>query len=674
MQSKFSKIMTSVFEKPEQQDFDPKEARALSHLKSFMSNSRRYCMTYFDKFDRLWGEYLNTRQTKSSPLQRANLKLPYAWTIVEQYVPQVCDAFLREKPYIEFQGRMPEDMQWEDTLSQFVSFQMDQMSFYEKFVVFNKDLSVFGTAVAKVPWKYQEKTAIKKEEVIDEATGKYKRVAKKTLNVLYDGPDFDPIPIWDFFPDWTASQPGNVQAMRGCVLRVWRTLQELDEKRKVTAPDGSVQGIYVNLDKLRMSLKDRDSNKDDWSVPTKNSSNDFQTRDQTLGLENGIKRKDKMEVWEYWGLFDATGNGDFQEYVITVANGSTVIRCETNPYDSQFKPFVASVNYPVSGEFYGVGDIEPVLSLIREGSALRNARLDNANLAVNRMWLIDRSCGINPRSLYSRAGGAILTNDINGIKALDVAEVPGSSYNELSQIDYDIQNATAQINSSQNASNLGRAFGRTATGVSYLQSNTNSRINLKVKLLENLLMKPLGKMFLMLNRQFLSNDQFIRVMNDTQNPFKVLPSDSFWGDYDFSAMGAVDRLSEEQQAQNFGQNVVPFLESVEKFNPGTINWNNLTKQYLKVFNFRDPYQLINPPQVQQQIQQQMQQAQMQQQMQLAEHNAQTQAQAQAMLSDHQHQNDLVAQGQSEDAKLQNEVVKGVFNSVKEHAKPKSVQK
>lgn len=72
------------------------------------------------------------------------------------------------------------------------------------------------------------------------------------------------------------------------------------------------------------------------------------------------------------------------------------------------------------------------------------------------MWIVDRTANINVRNLYSRSGGIVLSNDINGIKPLDVLEVPGSGYREIQQIDFDIQNASAQINASQGASNVDR--------------------------------------------------------------------------------------------------------------------------------------------------------------------------------------------------------------------------
>lgn len=638
-----------------------KEERALESVRLFMENSRKYTDPYFKKADQIWKEYLNSRNEKLSPLQRANLKLPYAWTIVETFVPQVVEAFLGEKPYVNVEGRGQEDVQFEELLSKYLTFQLDEMEFFEKFVCFIKDLIIFGTAIAKTPWRYETRKSYETQIKVDPIKGDISRVKVPIKEVLYNNPDFEPIQFWDFFPDWAASRPGDIQSMRGCVHRVWRTLTELEAKEKKTNPDGTKSGIYHNLDKLRFNISEKGfdawSRKDDRSTPS--AEKDYYNRDRALGLSEGIKRRNKIEVWEYWGLFDVTGQGDFEEYVIAVANGDVVIRCDVNPYDGKFKPFVGGVNYPIPGEFYGVGDIEPVRSLIKEGTALRNARLDQANMAVNRMWIVDRTANINVRSLYVRSGGVIYANDINGIKSLEAPEVPGSSYREIQQIDFDIQNGSAQINASQGASNVGRAFGRTATGVSFLQNYTASRITLKVRMIENLVMKKFGQILLKLDRQFMTEDQWVRVMGDEQNPFQLLPLDAFYGKYDFSTNGAVDRLNQRERQMNLQQNVLPFLKEFEQFRPGAVKWEDVAVQYLREFYFKDPQRLINPPEVQQQFQQQMQQSQTQQQMMLAEHNAQSQAQAQAQLAAAQTEMESAEKEADFERDIAKEVVKGM---------------
>jgi len=636
-----------LFEKQDDLEALSKQERAKKHVNSFVTRSRKASKSYLDKCKMLWDEYLNCKVARSSPLQRANLRLPYAWTLVESIVPQLGDAFLSEKPYIKIEGRQIEDMQFEEDMSSFFTFQFEKMDFYPSFITFLKNKSIFGTSVAKVPWRFDQKNSHQTIERYNPLNGEYSREKIKVARTVFDGPDFEPISIFDFYPDWAATKPGDIQHQRGVAHRTFKTLADLKKRQKVTLKDGSTKGIYSNLDKVEAE-KSQSAGENSYHNSAYTASKD--------GIEAlySAKREGEEEVIEYWGMFDVAGDGVFEEYVITVVNEKTVIRCDPNPFNDEFKPFVAGVAYLVPGEFYGIGDIEQTMAYIKEARALRNARLDQANQAVNRMWIIDRNANINTNNLYSRAGGIVHTNDINGIRPMDAPEVPGSSYNELNQIDFDIQNTAAVINP-QGSNGMGRGFSRTAHGVQFLQSMTQSRLALKARLIDSLVMKNLCRIMMSLNRQFLMDDQWVRVMNDAQNPFKMLPIDAFNGDYDFSAITAVEKLSQQERQMNLTQSVVPYVQAMESARPGHFNLDNLTKDYLKEFNFKNTVKYINPPEVQQQYQQQQTQSQMM----TADANAQSQARAQAQLKQSTIEADMSLSAQEFEQDLTKEVVKKI---------------
>jgi hypothetical protein len=180
-----------------------------------------------------------------------------------------------------------------------------------------------------------------------------------------------------------------------------------------------------------------------------------------------------------------------------------------------------------------------------------------------------------------------------------------------------------------------------------------------------MLMKKFGQILLKHDRQFLSENQWVRVMGEQINPFKELPLDAFYGKYDFQANGAIDRLNQKERQANLQQNVVPFVQFYEQVRPGGVNLEELAKQYFKEFYFRNTAKLLNPPEQQQQFAQQQQQSQMQQQMMLAEHNAQAQASAQAQLSQQQSENDAAENEAEFERDISKEVVKGIMNGSKQ---------
>lgn len=629
--------------------------RELDCVTNFMVQSKEFRTLYEYVWMRMYSEYLNSRSSKANLLQRANLKLPYAWTIIETFTPQIIDAFMGQAPYIKANPRKESNYElmqalsdMSDSITEHFTYQLDRMKFFDDFTTFVKNTLIYGTGIAKLGWTKNEKILPARQKTMLDGIEVMKKVEQPVT--LYEGPIFSNVDIIDFFPDWGATKPGDIQSMRGCVHRVYRTMEDL---RKLEKTENG--GIYINLDELKLDVDKYGYNA--WNnAPATNVDWPQSYKAYAVNQWPGQKLKGKVEVWEYWGQFQEI-DGTFKEKVITVANGRTVIRVDDNPYDYGYKPFIGCVDQPVPGEFYGTGELEPLYSLFKEASALRNARLDQTNQAVNRMFIVDRNSGINIRNLYSRTSGIILANDVNGIRMMDVPEVPNSSYREIQQIDYEIQNASAMVNASQGVSNLGEAFGNTAKGVSYIEGTMNSRIGLKVKIIENMVMRELGKRLACLNRQFLDPELWNKIHGNVPNPFEILSAEDFYNCWEFTCVGAIERLNRSSRQAQFSQAIIPYLQFVERTRLGTINFDNLTKTFFQEFQIQNPLSYINPPEVQKQIQQQQAQQQMAAQAQAHDEKTKTLATVEAIKGGMKQERDA----QNNKTKIITSLIKGGFD-------------
>jgi len=360
---------------------------------------------------------------------------------------------------------------------------------------------------------------------------------------------------------------------------MFKTLQSL-KKDFIVRADGTRERRFKNLDQIERSLSSKGPMA--WQPPyflDDNFKEDFEDlQDNKLA---GMKDKGRIEVWEYWGLWDPKGDGNFKEYIITVANGDVVISIEENFYDYKFKPFVACPNFIRENEFYGVPELLAVRSLIKEANTLRNARLDNINISVNPMWVVDRAAGVNSKSLYSRPNGIVWTNDINGIQPLRPQDPSIGSQNEMQFIQQDIQNATALVNSAPAVNQLGKQFGRSATGVNFIQSFSSSRLGLKARMLSELFYKRMAWIMLMTNRQFVTEEKWVRVSDpNAQNPFETLPPDAFFRKFDFVVKTNLDTGGPEQQLQKM-QAVAQIAQVFENSQPGTFDTSVLLEALLR---------------------------------------------------------------------------------------------
>lgn len=554
----------SPFDKQEQ-DSDDKNRRAISMVRSFMQKSRKYREPHLDLAIKSREKYTNWDSSEPNRLRRANLKPSYGFTIVETLVPQITQIFLGDDHIVKFRGREREDITYEDTLTDFFDIQFTDMDFSAKFVAFIKNMLLDGTAIAKVPYRYQEIVGVERKTQQDPISGESFRTKEEVLKVVYDGPDFENVPIWDFFPDWQVKEPGMVTKMRGCVHRMYKTMADLNRTK-----------AYKNLDELKLSMSTKGS--EAWASPY--WSDNHKDRAEELDSDrNKVKDNDKIEVWEYWGLFDATGRGDFKEYIITVANGDVVLRCDENFYDCKFKPFVACPNYVRANEFYGVPELSSVDSDIREATALRNARLDQINLGVNTMWLVDRAGGIDTKNLYSRPNGIIYTNDMNALKPIPGSEPSASSGQEINYLEQGIAQTTA-IGAVPAGAGSSKSLARSATGVNYLSSFGNSRLDLRGLLIGELCIKPLVKIMMMTDAQFVTTEQMVRATDpNTPDPFQELPPDTFYRNYDYEIKTKQD-LSDEQEFQKL-QAVSQVVQAIEATQPGTFKIDILGEALLR---------------------------------------------------------------------------------------------
>lgn len=583
--------MKNPFEREEsEQPERDKNLHAVRVVRAFMKNSDEYREPHLELARKSRELYENWSPTNRSIIQRANLKLPFGFTIIETQTPQIIDIFFRGGSVIQFKGQDAQDAMFEDAMTDFHIHQFEEMGFQSKTAAFIKAMLLDGTAFAKVPYRYKELETMRRRTMVDPISGMSVQMKEPVIEVLFDGPDLEIVPIYDFFPDWTVKRPGDVASMRGCVHRTFKTLASLKNNP-----------LYKNVDELEYSVGVKGA--DAWSRPYYSDAykDEF---DRLNDNEQGVKEEGNIEIWEYWGLFDPKDDGNFEEYIIVIANGDVVLRCETNFYDYKFKPFVACPNYMRESEFYGIPELMAVRSLIKEANTLRNARLDNINLSVNPMWIADRSAGINTKSLFSRPNGVIWTNDVNAIRPLPPMDPSIGSREEMAFIQNDIQNATAMVNAAPVASNLGKQFGRSATGVNFIQSFASSRISLKARMLGELYFKQVAKIMLLTNRQFVTEDKWVRVMDpNSPNPFVQLPSDAFFRAFDFIVETTLENGGPEGQFQKI-QTVSQILQAVENSQPGTVKSEVILEALLRPLLGRQVKRFVNSVEERQQMQMQ----------------------------------------------------------------------
>ena len=578
-----------------------KSKKADNECKEYIIDLLHDSEEFYRPLRRKWNtfEYLYSKggAKRNTPRGRANLMLPLAFQQIEPFVDNLSELMFGETPYIAYSPRTKGEEVVESArdISKFTQWQLEVGDFYPEMRKYFRSLGKLGNSVMKIIWEEDtiERDLDPEELEFNEETGEAKSFTKE--EPMFDGPRFYNLSLFEFrIPKGTSHC--DIQKMSWVAHEVYREPEDLLDNENYWRGHSAIKkALGKDYKKELLSSK---------TVPAIRPNNDHSKEaalalyDSTSKLQN--KNQGKWRVVEWWGRYDL-GNGYKEPCLIVMAyagdSDQILLRKDPNPFKYKFKPFVMSYDYPIDGEAYGYGELNMIKGLISESTALRNARLDRTNQSLNSMWLVDRQSGINTRELYTCPDKVVLTDDMDGIQKLENSGPTAASVEEIGHIDYDIQTTTAIINPRQDVSNVGAAFGRTATGINYLASSTGLRVTSKAKLLQYTFIRPLARILLWYNRQFIGagqKDQLeYRVTGDEVNPFNTMDSVAFMADVDFIPESTPIRKTVAEQADSLNY-MLQVIGQIEKVNPGIANLRKILTKSFELKGFPRPEEYVNP--------------------------------------------------------------------------------
>ena len=572
------------------------------HCTQYIDDLLKDSEDFYSSLRKKWNtfEYLYTKGAAKSniPRGRANLELPIAFQQIEPFVDHLSELMFGETPYIKYTARRGKDQQAVEAaedVTNFNQWQLEVGEFYPEMRKYFRNLGKLGNSVMKIAWTEDviEMDLEPEELKFDPTTGEPKEFIKD--QIMFDGPTFYNLSLFEFkIPKGT--NHCNIQKMTWVAHEIYRDPEDLLDNDNYSLGHSKIKKI--------LGMQDKDELKSSKSTLSPREDNE-KSKEASLALYGGEKNineknQGKWRVIEWWGKYDL-GNGHKEPALIVITYSDKeepiLLRKDPNPFKYKFKPFVMSYDYPIDGEAYGYGELNHIKGLISESTALRNARLDRTNQSLNSMWLVERQAGINIRELYTAPDKVILCDDKDGIQKLENTGPSAASVEEIGHIDYDIQNTTEILNPRQDVSNVGAAFGRTATGINYLASATGLRISSKAKLLQYTFIRPLARILLWYNRQFLADEEGTRleyrVTGDQSNPNRDMDAMSFMADIDFIPETTPIRKTVAEQADSLNY-MLQVIGQIEKVQPGTIDLRKLLAKAFQLKGFSNPNEFIKP--------------------------------------------------------------------------------
>lgn len=506
-----------------------------THILNRFKISENYQKTLFVNFNEYYRIYRGIIDSRKQNYNgRANLFVPYVFSVIEDTFPRM----ISNKPKLQILPREQNDIENAKVLEQLLDYQWYALNMRRVMKDWVKQMLLYGTGVVKTAWEFEPITGI-------------------------DQPSVKVVDLLNFFVD---SNAFSIQDAQFVVHRTWKDLEELKKNENYQLPR--------DLKGAAMIYSDYETQRDAITNKTK---------------ENDSTQK-KIEILEYWGLYDLDGDGNDEECLITIANKNNIIRAELNPFEHQKKPFIEVKDISIPNEFWGIGEIEPLVSLQYELNDIRNQRMDNVTQILRNQPILSRQAGVEPYEVEQWMNGNILR--VNGHPEAAVGfsrppDVTASSYNEETLVKGDIQNVTGigGFGATVAGRNVRTLQQDTATGAMLQQEEANFRFRSKLDNLEWALTE-LGQQLVQLNQQFWDQEKVIRIIGEQNKiEFKKIRSEDIQGNFDIIVEAGstmpMNKGIQRAEAIQLVNTLAPFVGS------GMINSEFLIKNLLQTYDIKN---------------------------------------------------------------------------------------
>lgn len=535
-------------------------------LKDF-NDSEAFQKNSFDLFNECYQMYRAYIKKDDLREDGSNLFIPYVFNIVENAFPKLVKSLFTVRPYIPYlpvNANDADSARKAQNMTKLVEWELDNKM--KGRLVYNdilRSTCLYGTAISKQTWKFEERPVIKRAEVAgyqtDPETGLTVSITSlqpvATTEITYDAPFMQNIELQNFFFDPYGTDIDNCEYV---IHRYWLPYHKIIEMANAGQLDVSAKEIKEKIGTVS------------------NRATSENNKAEIIGRGSKPNRSNDIEVLEYWT----------NAIKCIVLNKTLVALVVENPYWHKRKPFTKWECVPVSGEFYGIGIVEMCRQLQVELNTTRNQRIDNVSFALNRMFTILRSANIDTTQLRSRPNGFIEVDDHNDIQELPVNEVKSSAYTEETIIKNDMDVTSGVYNYTRGEPADRR---ETATTASILAQAGNDRFESQVLQIGWGGFSDSALQLAWLNRQYITADTEIAVVGDNGEQSSVMINqDSI--DVDLQIIPAPSSLFSAANKQ-IQQNALVQLSNILVNNPN-VNQPEYLKRVFEAFDFTDPEKLI----------------------------------------------------------------------------------
>jgi len=505
-----------------------------------------------------WEQYYRTYRCiedavdRTRKTERSMIKMPATKQAVDSAFDHIMRSVFGIDPFFDIEGRQYQDKIPAEILKQYISYLFYKENFARKYGMSVKEMLIYGTCVGRVNANTVQESKMVLEDVTepteymddlgdvmveDVVVGKEAVMEYAEVN----RPEFQPISVFDFFPDPMAS---NCCDGEGVIVRAFPSYQTLRRMER----RGEIKGVALIEDDATPS-----GQRDDQEA--------FRRRLAFTGIQPQAEDSQKNPMTlEYWGWLekDVLKAAGYKEEikdggaeVTVIVCGNTVLKLIGNPFVSRRRPFMKSCYEEIPKEFWGMGICEATEGPARALDASVRSRLDNKALAVNTMWGINTRRMVPGQNLSCYPGKVWLTNGpiSEAIEQFKVDDVTSGTYQEATEYERYIQEG-ARVSKALGGQPVKRGE-MSATESHGLNLAQNVRIINIVDSLERNMFQPILRWYYEIILQFLEIPDEVLVTQEQfgfkQTELLSITPERIAGDFDFIPLGAA-AIADQQKA------------------------------------------------------------------------------------------------------------------------------
>jgi len=231
--------------------------------------------------------------------------------------------------------------------------------------------------------------------------------------------------------------------------------------------------------------------------------------------------RQKFVVHQYWGKWDIDGTGEVKSIVVAWV-GDVKIREEESPFPDKSVPFVVEQYLPVRRATYGepdgalLEDNQKVIGAVTRGMIDIMGKSANGQTGIRRDML-----DVTNRRKFDKGQDYEFNQNVDprvGIHMHTYPEIPNSAQFMLQLQNFEAESLTG-VKSFSNTGISGAALGDVATGIRGALDAASKRELGILRRLSNGIIK-IGRKFISMNAEFLSDEEVVRVTNEHFVPIR----------------------------------------------------------------------------------------------------------------------------------------------------------